>query len=64
MFGYTKAKLKDFMYENKEELTIKVLKLMFSYSEARVMSFYRKTLSNMMEFWTKLDRERLFNNEQ
>jgi hypothetical protein len=25
------------------------------------MSFYRKTLSNMMEFWTKLDKDGLFN---
>lgn len=64
MFGYTKSRLKDFLFANKEELTQKVLKLMFSYNEARIMSFFRKTLSNMLEFWTKLDRVKLFNNEQ
>jgi hypothetical protein len=64
MFGYTKSRLKDFLFANKEELTQKVLELMFSYNEARIMSFFRKTLSNMLEFWTKLDRVKLFNNEQ
>jgi hypothetical protein len=33
---------------------------MFDYNNARMMSFFRKTLSNMLEFWTKLDRESLF----
>ena len=64
MFGYTKSRLKDFLFANKEELTQKVLELMFSYDEARIMSFFRKTLSNMLELWTKLDRIKLFNNEQ
>ena len=59
-FGYTKNKLKDFMFTRKEELTMKVMSLMFSYKKARIMSFYRKTLSNMVEFWTKLDRNGLF----
>ncbi len=36
---------------------MKVIELMFNYDEERMMSFYRKTLSNMLEFWTKLDRE-------
>ena len=60
MFGYTKAKLKDFKFKNKEELTMKITELMFSCDEARIMSFYRKTLSNMLEFWTKLDKGRVF----
>ena len=38
---------------------MKVAELMFSYKEERIMSFFRKTLSNMLEFWTKLDRENL-----
>lgn len=61
MFGYTKTKLKEFMFTQKEELTMKVASLMFEYDKARILSFYRKTLSNMVEFWTKLDREGLFN---
>ena len=61
MFGYTKTKLKEFMFNSKEELTIKVISLMFGYNKSRIMSFYRKTLSNMVEFWTKLDKDRLFN---
>ena len=61
MFGYTKTKLKEFMFTQKEELAMKVASLMFGYDKARILSFYRKTLSNMVEFWTKLDREGLFN---
>ena len=60
MFGFTKQKLKEFLFTNKEELTEKIVDLMFSYDSARMMSFYRKTLSNMMEFWTKLDKVSLF----
>ena len=56
MFGYTKTKMKDFYFTTKEELTIKVSSLMFSYKKRRIMSFFRKSLSNMVEFWTKLDR--------
>ena len=63
MFGYTKTKLKNFLFRDKEELTLKVMELMFSYGEARMMSFFRKTLSNMVEFWTKLDVDSLFDNE-
>ena len=63
MFGYTKQKLKEFIFKNKEELTEKIVDLLFSYDSARMMSFYRKTLSNMLEFWAKLDRERLFNDD-
>ena len=50
------------MFTKKEELTMKIISLMFSYNPARMMSFYRKTLSNMVEFWTKLDRKALFEN--
>lgn len=60
MFGYTKGKLKHFLFRNKEELVSKITNLMFSYDVARIMSFYRKTLSNFLEFWTKLDRRSLF----
>lgn len=63
MFGFTKKLLKNFMFKTKEEITMKVSQLMFSFDEERMMSFYRKTLSNMLEFWTKLDRESLFMNE-
>ena len=63
MFGYTKQKLKEFIFKRKEELGFKISELMFSYKTARMMSFYRKTLSNMLEFWTKLDRESLFNDD-
>ena len=59
MFGYTKQKMKQHFFKNKEELTMKVIELMFNYNEERMMSFYRKTLSNMLEFWTKLDRENI-----
>ena len=59
MFGYTKKMLKNFMFKSKEEITMKVAELMFSFDEKRMMSFYRKTLSNMLEFWTKLDKESL-----
>ena len=48
------------MFKNKEQLTMKITELMFSCDEARIMSFYRKTLSNMLEFWTKLDKVRVF----
>jgi hypothetical protein len=61
MFGYTKNKLKEFMFTRKEELAMKVASLMFGYEKIRIQSFWRKTLSNMVEFWTKLDREGLFN---
>ena len=61
MFGYTKGKMKGFMFNRKEELTMKVMSLMLAYNKPRIMSFYRKTLSNMMEFWTKLDKDGLFN---
>jgi len=60
MFGFTKQKLKNFIFKTKEEITIKIIELMFSYSSERMMSFYRKTLSNMLEFWTKLNRKELF----
>jgi hypothetical protein len=60
MFGFTKKKLKTYFFKNKEELTMKVSELMFSFNKERMMSFYRKTLSNMLEFWTKIDRESLF----
>ena len=60
MFGFTKKLLKDFMFKTREELTMKVAELMFSFDEERMMSFYRKTLSNMLEFWTKLDHKSLF----
>ena len=63
MFGYTKQKLKEFIFKTKEELGFKTAELMFSYKTARMMSFYRKTLSNMLEFWTKLDKESLFNDD-
>jgi len=63
MFGYTKQKMKEFLFTNKEELTAKIIELMFSYNTARLMSFYRKTLSNMLEFWAKLDRKGLFNDD-
>jgi len=63
MFGFTKQKLKEFLFTNKEELTEKIVDLMFSYDSARMMSFYRKTLSNMTEFWTKLDKVSLFNDD-
>ena len=63
MFGYTKKKLKEYFFTNKEDLTLKITQLMFSYNEERMMSFYRKTLSNMLEFWTKLDREELFKDD-
>ena len=56
MFGFTKQKLKEFIFKGKEELTMKIIEFMIGYTEARIMSFYRKTLSNMVEFWTKLDR--------
>ncbi len=56
MFGFTKQKMKEFYFKNKEELTMKIITTMFKYTEARMMSFFRKTLSNMVEFWTKLDR--------
>jgi len=56
MFGFTKQKMKEFIFKKREELTMKVITLMFSYTEARIKSFFRKTLSNMVEFWTKLDR--------
>jgi len=39
---------------------MKIMELMFGYSEPRMMSFFRKTLSNMLSFWTKLDRSSLF----
>jgi len=39
---------------------MKIMELMFSYNKARMMSFFRKSLSNMVEFWTKLDRQGLF----
>ena len=64
MFGYTKTKLKEFLFADKEQLTLKVMELMFSYEEERIMSFFRKTLSNMVEFWTKLDRNGLFEAEE
>ena len=57
MFGFTKQKLKEFIFTNKEALASKIKDLMFSYDTARMMRFYRKTLSNMLEFWTKLDRD-------
>jgi len=38
------------MFKNKEELTMKITELIFSYDNARLMSFFRKTLSNMLEF--------------
>ena len=63
MFGFTKQKLKEFIFTNKEVLASKITDLMFSYDSARMMSFYRKTLSNMLEFWTKLDRDALFNDD-
>jgi len=47
------------MFKSKEEITMKVAELMFSFDKKRMMSFYRKTLSNMLEFWTKLDKESL-----
>jgi len=36
MFGYTKNKLKEFMFTRKEELAIKVMSLMFSYKKPRI----------------------------
>ena len=47
------------MFKTKEEITMKITEIMFSFDEERIMSFYRKTLSNMLEFWTKLDRKSL-----
>ena len=41
---------------------MKVVELMFLYKEERMMSFFRKTLSNMVKFWTKLDKNALFDN--
>ena len=63
MFGFTKTKLKEFLFTKKEELAEKIIELMFSYTTARMMSFYRKTLSNMMEFWTKLDLSSLLDDD-
>jgi len=48
------------MFKNKEELTMKIIELMFNCDVARIMSFYRKTLSNMLEFWTNLDKGGVF----
>ena len=60
MFGFTKKRLKDFYFKKKEDLTLKISQIMFSYNSERMMSFFRKTLSNMLEFWTKLNVEELF----
>lgn len=52
------------MFKTKEELTMKISELVFSYDTARMMSFFRKTLSNMLEFWTTLDKESLFTDNE
>ena len=36
MFGFTKRKLRDFMFKKKEELALKISELIFSYDESRM----------------------------
>ena len=39
------------MFNGKEETSLKISELMFSFDKITIESFFRKSLNNMMEFW-------------
>jgi transposase len=63
LFGYAKKKLIDLNFKSKEQVVKTVTDLMFSMDENRFVGFYRKTLNNMVRFWSYLKRSKILDNE-
>lgn len=59
LFGFAKKKLIDYEYKTKEFLVKAVSDLMLGLEEKRFVGFYRKTLNNMMKFWSNLNRKKI-----
>ena len=75
MFGFTKSKLKSYLFKDNEETVLKICEIMFSFSSVRMMSFFRyllyvindlfrKTLSNFVQFWASVDTLKLFGSDE
>ena len=66
LFGYVKRTLQDFEFPPRlkakykpQALAFEVTKTMFEVNKYTIEGFYKKTLSNMLNFWFKFDREKL-----
>jgi hypothetical protein len=66
LFGYVKKALQDFEFPPRlkskykpQMLAFEVSKKMFEVDKYTIQGFYKKTLSNMLNFWFRFDREQL-----
>ena len=64
MFGFTKSKLKSYLFEKNLETVHKICEIMFSFTQDRMASFFRKTLTNFIQFWASVDQQSLFMEEE
>jgi transposase len=47
MFGYTKGKMKDYIFKEYDETALFLCKLLFSYDSKRLQSFFMYSLINL-----------------
>ena len=66
LFGYVKKTLQDFEFPPRlkaklkpQGLAFEVSKKMFGVNKYTIEGFYKKTLSNMLNFWFRFDRKKL-----
>lgn len=56
MFGYVKRKLQDLEFKSKEQAAKLIAEQMFGLKKSIIGGFYKKSLSNMYNFWLSLNR--------
>jgi len=55
MFSHIKKKLRHFIYQHKEHVSMIVAEAIFSLSNDTIKGFFRRTLSNMLRFWLTIE---------
>ena len=59
LFGSIKKKLKDFYFNNKEELATRIITELFKTSSEEINSFFKYSLKEMENYFTKFNLDLL-----
>ena len=52
MFSFVKKRLKFLAYEDQKQVAMEVAKTMFMLEQKEIRGFWRRTLGNMLDFWS------------
>ena len=60
LFGYTKNKLKEILFEDVNSVALKVMTTMFEMERTNIEACFKRTFKNILTFYLNLDRDEIF----